>query len=469
MSGQRHGPELSLLQISERAEKTLCRHVQRSVFQSFPQSTASVLKGLDVFTDSEGLMRVGGRLKNMKKACPMKHPVVLPKSSRLSYLIAKRAHESTGHSGRTSTMNRVREDGYYIIGLRQVCQSVIRDCAKCRRVRGVPLGQKMADLPEVRVEESSPFEHCGLDCFGPFVVQDGRKQVKRYGLMCTCLASRAVHIETLDDLSTDAFLSALRNIIAIRGTVRSIYCDRGTNFVGGDRELKKALSEMPEGELQRALLQYRCDFHFNPAYASHMSGAWERQIRSARSILCGLIAKGRERLSTSTLRTLFYEVSAIINSRPLSADAIDSPDVLAPLTPNHLVTLKHAPVLPPPGDFSRGTEFTKGQWKRAQRYVEEFWRRWKTEYLAILQKRQKWHTQRRNLKPNDIVLLHDTQFARCEWKLARVLSVKLSGDGLVRSATVLPASNLDNSGRPITNSQAVTRPIHKLTLITSSE
>ncbi len=106
--------------------------------------------------------------------------------------------------------------------------------------------QRMADLPADRVEPSPPFSYSGVDCFGPFYTKQGRKEFKRYGLLFTCLSSRAVHLEMLEDLSTDAFLNALRCFIAIRGAVRQIRSDQGTNFVGAKNELEKGLKDLDQ-------------------------------------------------------------------------------------------------------------------------------------------------------------------------------------------------------------------------------
>ena len=80
--------------------------------------------------------------------------------------------------------------------------------------------------------------------FGPFYVKTGRKQQKRYGVLFTCLASRAVHIEICESLDTSSFINALRRFQARRGQVTYIRSDNGTNFVGAERELREELQKL---------------------------------------------------------------------------------------------------------------------------------------------------------------------------------------------------------------------------------
>ena len=129
-------------------------------------------------------------------------------------------------------------------------KNIIYNCVECRTYRGRLGEQKMADLPFCRLNENAPFTHCGIDMFGRFVVKQRKSEVKRYGAMFTCMASRAIHIEVTFNLDTSSFILALRRLVARRGNVRSVYSNNGSNFIGAERELKKAYSEMNDDKIQ---------------------------------------------------------------------------------------------------------------------------------------------------------------------------------------------------------------------------
>jgi hypothetical protein len=315
----------------------------------------------------------------------------------------------------------------------------------------------MSDLPEDRLGAEGPFTYCGVDCFGPWYIKDGRKIVKRYGVLFTCLSSRAIHVETVNSMTTDSFINALRRLIAIRGPVRQIRCDQGTNFVGADRELCKAMAELKDDQIHNFLLKQNCDFikfKLNVPNASHMGGVWERQIRTVRSVLNGVLKNSGEQLDDESLRTLMYEVTAIVNSRPLTVDNLNDPTSLEPLTPNHLLMMKSKIILPPPGNFQREDLYSRKRWRRVQHLVNEFWKRWRLEYLQNLQPRQKWTKHYRDFETGDVVMMKDDSAPRYAWKLARVVETTRDEDNHVRKVKLVFAdgSNLD-------------RPIHKLVLL----
>ena len=99
----------------------------------------------------------------------------------------------------------------------------------------------MADLPADRLTPTPPFTYCGVDSFGPWYVKEGRKELKRYGVLFTCILTRAIHLEVANTLETDSYINALRRFICRRGPVRQMRSDNGSNFIGARRELKEVL------------------------------------------------------------------------------------------------------------------------------------------------------------------------------------------------------------------------------------
>lgn len=86
----------------------------------------------------------------------------------------------------------------------------------------------------------TPFFVSACNVLGPFMVKERRKELKLYGLLFTCLSSRAVHEEVLSDFSTDYFLNAFRCLVSPHGPVQRLCSDGGTNFVGAASEIKCA-------------------------------------------------------------------------------------------------------------------------------------------------------------------------------------------------------------------------------------
>ena len=267
----------------------------------------------------------------------------------------------------------------------------------------------MADLPKERTDPEPPFTVCGVDVFGPYIIKEGRKELKRYGLLFTCFSSRAIHIEVIHTLTTDSFILALRRFVARRGSVRLMHSDNGTNFVGADNELKRAYKEMDQQKIRESLNEDNCDWFEwkrNSPKASHMGGVWERMIRSVKEVMQSLLKNNAHILNDESLHTLLTEAEAVVNSRPLTVENINDPDSL-PLSPSNLLTMKAKVVLPPPGEFQKEDLYARKRWRRVQHLANEFWQRWRKEFLTSLQQRQKWTDVQRNFQIGDVVLLRD--------------------------------------------------------------
>ena len=350
-------------------------------------------------------------------------------------------------------MAKLRED-YWIPRARTVVKGVIRRCKTCIRLSARPSAPRMSDLPPARLAVGRrPFTFVGIDCFGPFLIRRGRSEVKRYGLILTCMTIRAVHLEVLPSLTSDAFIDGLRRFVARRGVPERLFSDNGTNFVGACRELGDALREVNAHlQLRGFMLQNGISWSFNPPAASHMGGVWERMIRSVRRAFDAVTRDVT--LDDFELQTVMCEVENVINGRPITPVSTDVDDANA-LTPNHLLRLC-GDALPSPAICSEKDKYRR-RWRYIQGLVNTFWSRWTTEYLPLIQQRQKWVENITPLSVGDVVIMADDLNHRNRWPLARVTALHPGRDGTVRSCSV------KHDGK------VFERPVTRLVLLESCE
>ena len=131
--------------------------------------------------------------------------------------------------------------------------------------------------------------------------------------------------------------------------------------------------------------------------------------------------------------------------------------------------MKSSVVLPPPRSFQREDLHSKKRWRRVQYLANEFWLKWKADFLQSLQARQKWVRTSRNMKVGDVLIIKDENLHRNQWPLARVVQTYPSDDGLVRKVKVAVAdSSLDKHGKRSKAPVLLDRPVQKLVLLVPS-
>ena len=108
----------------------------------------------------------------------------------------------------------------------------------CQVRRAIRMYPYMADLPGCRVAYNEPpFTNCGCDPFGPVYIKQGRKRLKRWGVIFTCLTVRCIHLEIVESCETDSFINAFRRFTNRRGCPKTVYSDCGSNLTGAVNEL----------------------------------------------------------------------------------------------------------------------------------------------------------------------------------------------------------------------------------------
>ena len=148
------------------------------------------------------------------------HPIILPGKNPITSLLISSEHRRLMHAGPTllvASLNR----RFYILSCRKIVRSITRGCIVCRRVTAKPKPQLLGQIPVERITPDSVFDRVGVDYAGPFTIKYGsiRKPslIKAYVCVFVSLSVKAVHLELASDLSTDAFIAALRRFIARRG------------------------------------------------------------------------------------------------------------------------------------------------------------------------------------------------------------------------------------------------------------
>ncbi|VEN60332.1 unnamed protein product [Callosobruchus maculatus] len=384
------------------------------------------------------VMRVGGRLRNANKQYDKKYPIILPKGHRLTYLILRNEHVRLLHCGVQNLLCSVREK-YWPVSGRNACKGVVNNCVTCFKAAPRDMNYLMGDLPDVRVNNYLPFQNVGIDYGGPFYLKDrkgrGAKINKIYICLFICMCVKAVHIEVVSELTTEAFLAALKRFGSRRGLPNHIYSDNGTNFVGANNSLKEIYEflQLNSDQIGNNLAIQHVHWHFIPARSPSFGGIWEAGIKSAKFHIKRVI--GNQYLTFEEFVTVITQIEGILNSRPLCPLTNDSEDLSA-LTPAHFLIGRQLTTLPE-HDLTDIPTNRLRNWQMLQAMTQHYWNRWNKEYLSELQTRMKWKKNCANmLTIGSLVLVKEDNVPSLDWRLGRIVELFPGKDGITRVCDV---------------------------------
>ncbi|XP_018377653.1 PREDICTED: uncharacterized protein LOC108770516 [Trachymyrmex cornetzi] len=365
----------------ERAEKVIIRWVQQ---ESFPMEIhclqenrllprKSPLCALAAYLDNEGLIRVGGRLRHAEIQSDQKNPIVLLTRHDVTSILLRDRHKRLLHCPPEQLLFDIRLRFWPISGRREV-RKVVKRCVKCYRFNPTTTEVKMGDLPVERVRSyDRPFTVTGIDYAGPIQVRESRRRErihvsKGYIAIFVCTSTKAVHLEMVTNLSTEAFMASLRRFTSRRDLCSQILSDNGTNFVGATRHLNELYEFLAEKQdaIKSELAEQRIEWYFIPPRAPNFGGLWEAMVKSTKRHLY-TVTEGCI-LTYEEYSTLLSQIEAVLNSRPLHHFRMANGSKIKPI------------ILEPLADI---------------------------EYLQELQKRTKWTASRDNMKKDDLVIIQE--------------------------------------------------------------
>lgn len=443
--GKRYEAYLTKEEIEE-ATKVCIRHSQREVFweeiedirKTGTVKARSKLKSLCPTMDSDGILRVSGRIQNAKLDEDVKHPIILPQDNHFTNLVISEAHKKTMHGGPMLVLNHLRTK-YWVISAKALVKTFVRKCVTCKRYSRAAQTQLMGQLPSSRVTPARPFCHSGVDFAGPINIRAskgrGHQSYKGYVCLFVCMVTKAIHLEAVSDLSAQGFIAGFKRFVGRRGLVTDMWSDNGTNFVGASKELCHLVAAEKSSvavDIREWLSNNGTKWHFIPPHAPNFGGLWEAGVKSTKFHLKRVI--GNSTLTYEEMSTVLSQVEACLNSRPLSMMP-DSPNDPAPLTPGHF--LVGEPLITVPDRNYEGCNLsTLKRWQLAQRMLQEFWRRWSEEYLVHLLQRYKWNKQVPEPNIGDVVLIKEDNVPPARWLLGRVVEKHAGLDNVTRVVTL---------------------------------
>ncbi|GJQ79320.1 hypothetical protein Trydic_g16187 [Trypoxylus dichotomus] len=297
----------------------------------------------------EGLIRVGGRLKNSNFPFDKKYPVLISGKQKLSALILEHEHRRLLHGGPQHILASVREH-YWLTG--------------------------------------------GTDYAGRFAVKNkpgrGAKTIKCYLYIFICLTTKAIHLEPVSDLITDAFIATFRRFVSRRGLPGHLCSDNSRNFIGAKSHLD------------------------NLVYSPHQGGLWEAGVKYVKPHIKRVL--GTTLVAFENFLTTLIQIEAILNSRPM-CPLSSSPNDFEPITPSHFLIGRKVTSVPDPDVTTQP-------------------KRWSVNYVSELQQRTKWTRRNDNITIGSLVLLKDDNAPPLQWQWGRVIDVHPGSDSVVRVMSV---------------------------------
>ena len=440
------------------AEIALAYYVQQQTYRRTVQElkrdgavspTSSLVKLRPILVESEGkaVIRLAGRMDKTHLKFEYRCPLLLSAEDPYTWKMVRWHHATKlSHIGGRNALTSAVNMRYYVPGLSRVVRKVINDCVVCRRRDAKPSPQIMAPLPDYRVpsgERQNAFTVTVMDAAGPFevVAGRGRARLKRWLLIFCCSTTKAVHIEVLEDLSTDGLVMAIESFISLRPKPRVIYCDNQTSFrrLGLEMEVQEGQGQnFEEIRIGQVQTKTNIQFQYGPPNSPHFQGLAEAMVKQVKRAMQTSLRVAFPR--DAELRSAAAKITGWLNNLPISYTVKSSADLdLEPLTPAHF--LATGPVYE---ELVSTTTPESPYLKRITQLnstLDKFWSRLVQECAPALIKYQKWTRTNRDIEVGDIGVLLEKRTPRGTWPLVRVVGVKPSSDKHVRRVTVFDGTH----------------------------
>ncbi|KIH69489.1 integrase core domain protein [Ancylostoma duodenale] len=349
---------------------------------------------LNVERDRDGVYRVNSRMAQAQSDESAKNPILLLPAHPLTKVVVLFYHTKLFHAGSPHLLFALRNK-YCISRIRCIVNSAIARCIACKRHQGCHyFYPDRPDLPMERVSRSSPFQHVGLDYFGPFLINSDQGSTRKaWVCLFTCMATRALHLEMVADNTTAQSSLAFRRFTACRGTPESVLSDNAPTFKLGREILVNELTKIDQdAEVRVFAADNGLKWSFITPLSPWKGGFYERLVGSVKTPLKKAV--GRRTIDLWTFETLLFETEATLNTRPLTPTTTNSSGETYVLRPIDLINpsfrlgslngIKESRRTYSELPESDSHEFIESYYGTLHSVMDSFWTVWHREYLHAL-------------------------------------------------------------------------------------
>ena len=441
--------------------ESLC--IKASMYYTKQEFDAGKLKSLGAKVEHDGIITVNSRASDaMKSHYGSDRFPILTYKDPLSHIWIQHVHEEE-HSGITKTLAKSRRM-FWIVRGRKLSEKIKRNCYQCRLLDKKLAEQQMAPLPTSRTKIAPTFHTTSMDLFGPIEIRGTVKQRSRkkvWGVIFNCSVTRATYIDLTEDYGTDSILQTLRRFVCIRGCPAEIHSDQGSQLVAAAKEIAELVKDWDWSPIHEWAATNKITWRLAPAEGQHQNGLSESLVKLTKRSIQHKITGNV--LTFSELQTVLFEISNIINSRPIGVMTGSDPECPSPITPNDLILGRATSSVPQgPFDQTASKSITK-RFRFLQDLVSQWWSSWYQLAFPKLVPSYKWIQRHRNVRVGDICLIRYRNESRSTYRLGKVDEIKLGADGLVRTIVLkykLPSEK---------TMRKVDRPIHGVSVIVPVE
>ncbi|EGT53728.1 hypothetical protein CAEBREN_31324 [Caenorhabditis brenneri] len=398
---------------------------------------------LNPMQDQFGLIRHGTRLDKSDLPTDTKLPIILIRDHKLTEMIVRDIHLRNKHIGTEQLVAECRRK-YWIPKGRQLARKVINSCTQCKRKNGRTFRYPpIPPLPASRVQRSKPFEHIGIDYFGPIYYKGTHSQRKCWVLICTCVVTRNIHLELVSDNGTVEFILAMRRFFSRRGTPKTVTLDNARTFKLGEKIFNNDIKEMAEENdtFTNFMDQHPMEWKFITPLSPWKGGVYERIIGIVKKLLYSSGDTGQ--FNYVQLFTVITEIEGIVNSRPISHNPenfVEGP-VVRPadfISPEVKLGVVHDNGKTDMADAGVTEKIARSHMAAMNEHMTELWKKWEDSYLTQLKIS---HNRRQQYtvtppKVGQVVIMEEKLKARHKWPLARITEIHPNELGQIRTVTI---------------------------------